>query len=227
MLRKVIAVAMSTALLANASMISSANDSYAENSATTETEVALMSAAAETEGNSTSVETTVTTTDSSVEVTTTTAETMSPEEVGAAIRERLGIKVLDIVDFAGGVEVYDVKGNPHYSDAGGYLWITDIDDAKQRFRVFVPNIEDANVNTLFLNYENASNAKIVSHKGMVIGDVDFNGTINAKDMTWMKRGLIYGWENNKKACYMSDMNADGEVTIKDLELMRNWLICKR
>ena len=58
---------------------------------------------------------------------------------------------------------------------------------------------------------------------MVIGDIDFNGRINAKDFTLMKRGMIFGW-NDSMSYLMSDMNADGFVSTADLVSIQKWLL---
>ena len=223
MLRKVIAAAMSAALLANAGMILSANDSYAENSATTETEVASTSAAAETEVASTSVETTVVSEVSTDETTTNMTDTTSLEDVGAAIRETLDIKVRDIVIFDDVAQLYDAEGNTLYIDCGWSVWIIGVDDANQRFRVQSPELTPNGEQATYLLYSDAPKAVIVSHEGHVVGDIDYSGSVNAIDFTLMKRYMIKGWKNDTKRI-LADWNADAKVDMKDLVMMQHWLL---
>ena len=90
MLKKIIlASAVGVALLANASVIASADESYAETSVITETDLASVSEKAA-----------IASKESSSEETTTT-ETSSPAEVGKNMRKNLEVKVMDIVTFHG------------------------------------------------------------------------------------------------------------------------------
>ena len=224
MRRKFMAVVMCVIMVvASTCMITSATVFSAEEKTVTVTDE-ISESKVETEESSTTVETTVVTLVTTEKATTTDAETTNFEDVGAAIRAGLGIKVRDIVVPASYTMLYDAKGNQYQPTPGSLIWITAIDDVNQRYRVFAPDNKETDFNALYLKYEDASNAMLISHKGMLIGDIDFDGTINAKDMTLMKRGLIYGWESDEKAFYMSDWNADGEVTIKDLKMMQNWLL---
>ena len=84
MLRKIIAIAMGFVLLANPSMIVSAGTESKEPTVAATTVV--------TQEYPESVETTVVSSEALDETTTNTAETMSPEDVGSAIREGLDVQ---------------------------------------------------------------------------------------------------------------------------------------
>ncbi|MBR2704165.1 MAG: dockerin type I repeat-containing protein [Clostridia bacterium] len=216
LLRKVIATVLGCALLANTGMILSAN---AETETTAETTIIV-----EADETPESAETTVVSTAPAEESTTTTTDTTSLEDVGAAIRESLDIKVRDIVIFDEIVYVYDAKDTPYYVDFRWRIWINGIDDANQRFRVQVPNVTENGDKVTYLKYSDAPRAVVVSHEGRVIGDLNNDGCINAKDFTLLKRYLLYE-EDNHTQKLLSDMNADGEVNMSDLVLMQKWLLC--
>ena len=224
MLRKVIAAAASVALLVNTSMIISAKSTYAEGSASTETEVNFVSAKANAEETEETVETTVVSSTTIDETTTTEAETTSLEDVGAAIREGLEVKIRDVVTFYRMVRLYDSDGNMYYPESGTMVLIVGIDDTNQRFRVQSPNVTPYGEFATYLLYSDATKATLISHDGYIIGDVDCDGCINAKDFTFMKRGLLYGKWEDKMMEFLADWDGDSDVTIKDLILMQRWLL---
>ena len=211
-------------VVASMCMITSATVFSAEEKADTVTDE-ISESKVETEESSTTVETTVATSVTTEEATTTTAETTSLEDVGAAIREELGIKIKDVVYFNEVVELKDSKGKSKETEANELIWLVGIDDLNQCFRVYVPRLNTVlSTKIYYLNYNNCSEAKLkLDEDGMVIGDIDFNGRINAKDLTLMKRGMIFGW-NGSESYLMADMDADGFVSVADLVLIQKWLL---
>ena len=223
MRRKFMAMIMCMIMVvASMCMITSATVFSAEEKADTVTDE-ISESKAETEETSTSVETTVATSVTTEETTTTATETTTLEDVGAAIREDLEAKVRDIVVFDNNAQVYDVEGKSFTIDEGWKVWIIGIDDEKQRFRVQIPKLTPTGDKVMYLMYADAPNAVVISHDGHVVGDLDSNGSINAKDFTLMKRYFLYGWQNSTNKL-LADMSSDGEVTIKDLVLMQRWLL---
>ena len=213
MRKEIIATAVCCALLANTSMIATALDSNAETSVATETELV-----------SESVKTPIVSKDSSEEASTTDTEELSPAELGAEVRKKLAVQVMDIIGFPGSGDLYDTEGNVLYTDPGWYIYIIGIDDVNQMYRVLVPQLDSPTNNCLFVKYADVDAASIVSHNGMVIGDLNVDGSVDVFDLVLMKRGFIYGWENRKKAYILSDMNADGEVSVADLIKLQKWLL---
>ena len=212
MLKKIIlASAVGVALLANASVIASADESYAETSVVTETDLASVSEKAA-----------IASKESSSEETTTT-ETSSPAEVGKNMRKNLEVKVMDIVTFDDVSHLYDKEGNVMDVEAGWRVWIIGIDDENQRFRVQAPKVTPTGEKVTYLTYNDAENAVVISHEGRVMGDLCRDGVVDVFDMCLIRRGYIYGWENSTNKL-LADMNADGEATIADLIWMQKWLL---
>ena len=210
-------------VVASMCMITSATVFSAEEEADTVTDE-ISESKAETEESSTTVETTVVTLETAEETTTTATETTTLEDVGAAIRIGLDVKVRDCVAFYNVTKVYDAEGNVFYVDVGRQISIVGIDDANQRFRVLAPDAIPQSDNVKYLLYaDSGKGLDILSHEGPVVGDLDFDGCINAKDLTWMKRYMLYGWTRDiqKK---LADMNADGEISISDLISLQKWLL---
>ena len=56
------------------------------------------------------------------------------------------------------------------------------------------------------------------------GDLNFDGKINACDLTLMKRGLMIGFE--PLAARIADVNADGTADRNDAEMLRDYLLTK-
>ena len=215
MLKKIIATAMSFALLANAGMIASANESFAETSVVV----------AETEITSESETTTaIATEESTVAEETTITEAESSADVGEALRLSLDVKVRDIVVFYDVQRLYDADGNEYYVNSGWNLWIIGADDENQRFRVQSPKLTPNGEVVTFLTYEDAKNAVCVSHDGCVRGDLTYDGIVNVFDMCLMRRGFIYGWGDDTTSQIIADMNYDGEVTVADLVWLQRWLL---
>ncbi len=206
MLKKIITALLCYAMLANASMIASAEDSYAENTAATETEVTTVSEEA---------------TISDVE--DTTEESSSAEEIGESMRKSLGMTATDIVYFDDMLELYDQDGNVLMANMGSRIYLIGIDDENQRFRVYAPKVNGTNVTWLL--YQDAEDGDIVSNDGMVVGDLDMDQKVNVFDMCLMRRGFIYGWDD-KVETMLADMNNDGETTIADLVWLQSWLLGK-
>ena len=203
MLNRIIAAsAIGVALLANTSMITYADVSDAENSVNVEVE---------TSGEST------------VEVTTET-----DEEVGKAVRQSLEVKVADAVCFDSGTNLYDYDGTPLWSKPGWLLWIIGCDDANQRFRVWAPKVKGATTESrvMYLKYEDAKKGNALEEQeSLVIGDLYRDGRTDVFDLVWMKRGLIYGWDDSDNVTYaLADMNADGTVNIADCIYLQRWLL---
>ena len=203
MLNRIIAAsAIGVALLANTSMITYADVSDAENSVNVEVE---------TSGEST------------VEVTTET-----DEEVGKAVRQSLEVKVADAVCFDSGTNLYDYDGTSLWSKPGWLLWIIGCDDANQRFRVWAPKVKGATTESrvMYLKYEDAKKGNALEEQeSLVIGDLYRDGRTDVFDLVWMKRGLIYGWDDSDNVTYaLADMNADGTVNIADCIYLQRWLL---
>lgn len=220
MLRKIIAAAMSCALLANVGMITPANTESVSFSAS--------ASAAETEDFPVSVETTVVSTTAVEETTTTTTETTSLEDVGAAIRQGLKVKVRDVIYLGDRIDLCGKNKENVRVEAGESIYVVGFNDAKQMFRVIAG--ESDYVGTLCLSYDDVKEAEtytfFVSHDGLVIGDLDLNARVNACDLTRMKRKLLYGWDEDDRLLYtLSDMNDDGEVSIADAIKLQKWLLC--
>jgi hypothetical protein len=209
-------------VVASMCMITSATVFSADDETVTEANESSVSKA-ETEETLTPEETTVATLVTTEETTTAATETTTLEDVGAAIREDLEAKVRDIVVFDNNAQVYDVEGKSFTIDEGWKVWIIGIDDENQRFRVQIPKLTPTGDKVMYLMYADAPNAVVISHDGHVVGDLDSNGSINAKDFTLMKRYFLYGWQNSTNKL-LADMSSDGEVTIKDLVLMQRWLL---
>ena len=213
MLKQIIATAMSFALLANTSMIASADGSSAETSVVVDG----------TERSSETETTAIATEESSAEETTSPTEAESPADVGETIRRSLNAAVMDIVIFDDVQVLYDAEWNEEYADCGWNMWIIGVDDENQRFRVQVPEITPTGEKVLYLTYQDAKNAVVISHDGHVKGDLDFDGVVDVFDMCLMRRGFIYGWDITTRKI-MADMNDDGEVTIADLIWLQKWLL---
>jgi hypothetical protein len=198
-------------------MITSMTAFSAEDSATVEKEL-----------SSISTETTVASSETDEESTTTTAETTSIEDVGAAIRESLDVKVMDAVCFDSGTNLYDYDGTPLWSKPGWLLWIIGCDDANQRFRVWAPKVKGATTESrvMYLKYEDAKKGNALEEQeSLVIGDLYRDGRTDVFDLVWMKRGLIYGWDDSDNVTYaLADMNADGTVNIADCIYLQRWLL---
>ena len=204
MLNRIIAAsAIGVALLANTSMITYADVSDAEENS--------VNVEVETSGEST------------VEVTTET-----DEEVGKAVRQSLEVKVADAVCFDSGTNLYDYDGTPLWSKPGWLLWIIGCDDANQRFRVWAPKVKGATTESrvMYLKYEDAKKGNALEEQeSLVIGDLYRDGRTDVFDLVWMKRGLIYGWDDSDNVTYaLADMNADGTVNIADCIYLQRWLL---
>lgn len=212
-------------VVASMCMITSATVFSAEEKADTVTDE-ISEGKAETEESSTTVETTVVTLETAEETTTTKAETTTLEDVGAAIRKDLKVKVRDVIYFDDGGYLCDVDGNWRRTKSGWNIWIVGIDDKNQRFRVDVPKMRNEENKVFYLLYADTEDAIGVSHQGYVVGDLDYDGKVNAKDFTLLKRILMYG-EDDKILNLMSDWNADQKVDMSDLVLMQRWLLCEK
>ena len=204
MLNRIIAAsAIGVALLANTSMITYADVSDAEENS--------VNVEVETSGEST------------VEVTTET-----DEEVGKAVRQSLEVKVADAVCFDSGTNLYDYDGTSLWSKPGWLLWIIGCDDANQRFRVWAPKVKGATTESrvMYLKYEDAKKGNALEEQeSLVIGDLYRDGRTDVFDLVWMKRGLIYGWDDSDNVTYaLADMNADGTVNIADCIYLQRWLL---
>ena len=217
MLRKIIAIAMGFVLLANPSMIVSAGTESKETTVAATTVV--------TQEYPESVETTVVSSEALDETTTNTAEATSPEDVGAAIREGLDVKVGDIVYFDDMLELKDKDGNVLVANMGSRLYIIGVNDKKQSFRVYASKVTPKSGAVVYLTYEDSKEGEIVSHEGLILGDVDLNGSIDARDFTLLKRWILTDWEDEGKFDrLLSDMNSDEKVDVKDVEIMQQWLL---
>lgn len=203
MLKKIIAVAVGcTAVLANASMITSAEESNAENS--------VVTTIADVEESATANSTT---------------EAEDPAEVGRIIRNETGVKVTDVISFDEGVIVEDIKNRSKMADYWEKIWVIGVDDERQAFRVYIPRLhkyEDDIV--LYLKYEDVVNVKHEDEEdGISIGDLQSDGNLDVFDMIRMRRGIINGW-NDEINEVLADVNADGMVTIGDLVKLQRWLL---
>jgi hypothetical protein len=180
----------------------------------------------ETEESSTTVETTVVTLETAEETTTTKAETTTLEDVGAAIRKDLKVKVRDIVYFGDTIYLYDLDENIVQANPGVHIYIVGVDDKNQRFRALAS--EGNYVGTLHLKYEDVKNAELwtffLSHDGFVVGDINYDGRVNACDLTLMKRYLIYNLEKDALLYVLSDFNDDGCLTLADAVKLQKWLL---
>lgn len=213
MLKKIIAAAISCAMLANPSMIVSAEDSNVDNSFV-----------AETETTSVSMETTAVSTDMSVETTTSIVEEKTLEEIGEDVRRNLNVNVRDVIYFDGDVYLEDNQGDIPIVGMGQRIWLIAADDENQRFRAYVPKFctKDNGV-VLYLDYSKVEDARIETHEGLVIGDLNYDGKTNVFDMCLMRRGYINGWED-PLTYILADMNSDGSFSIADLVYLQQWLL---
>lgn len=211
MLNKIIATVLGCALLVNTSMIASANESDAENTIPDETALATNTNGVNESGS----------TDEHAEP----MESASQADIGAAVRKNLNVHVMDVIYFQDGVRLTDSKNNWKVAKSGEKIYLVGIDDWNQRFRVFVPRLNDGeNTTVYYLNYADVDDALLDdSHVGIVVGDLDFDGCVDIFDMALMRRGYVYGWDNNL-TYLMADMNADGEVSIVDLIWLQRWLL---
>ena len=64
---------------------------------------------------------------------------------------------------------------------------------------------------------------ILSHDGLVVGDLYYNGVVNVFDLCLMKRGYTDGWDNIVDEA-LADMNDDSQVTVADLVWLQKWLL---
>lgn len=197
MMKKIIAAVIGTVLLANAGMITSAEESNVENSVGTETQATVSEE--------------------------TTTEASSPAEVGAAIRKKLNVKVCDVIYKDDKAYLYDVEGNIRRAGSGWNMWIIGVDDENQRFRVDVPKMREEGNSVFYLLYADAEDAIGVSHKGYVVGDLDYDQRVDVFDLCLMKRYFIYGWDSPLKKV-LADMNDDNQVTVADLVWLQKWLL---
>lgn len=197
MMKKIIAAVIGTALLANAGMVTSAEESNVENSVGTETQATVSEE--------------------------TTTEASSPAEVGAAIRKKLKVKVCDIIYMDDKAYLYDVEGNIRRAGSGWNMRIIGVDDENQRFRVDVPKMREEGNSVFYLLYSDTEDAIVVSHDGFVVGDLDYDKRVDVFDLCLMKRYFIYGWDSPVKKV-LADMNDDNQVTVADLVWLQKWLL---
>ena len=212
-------------VVASMCMITSATVFSAEEKADTVTDE-ISESKAETEESSTTVETTVVTLETAEETTTTKAETTTLEDVGAAIRKGLKVKVRDIVYFGDTIKLYDLDGNTIYVNPGDYMYIVGVDDANQRFRVITSRGKYSG--TPHLKYEDAKEYELmmfcISNEGFVVGDLNLDGHVNACDLTQMKRMLIYSLHDDPLQNDLADFNDDGKVSLADVIKLQKWLL---
>ena len=213
MKKLIIALVGSFALLANTGMIAAAFDSNAETMKVAETEAVPDSA-----------KTTLVSSEKSDETSSSDTEAMTPAEEGAEVRKNLAVKTMDIIMLPSSAVMYDKDGNVQAWNPGSIVWVIGVDDENQQYRLFAPDVGRTDCNCMYVKYSDVSGASIISHKGMVIGDLTFDGRVDVFDLCLMKRGYIYGWEDDKKMYYMSDMNADGDVSIADIVYLQQWLL---
>lgn len=197
MMKKIIAAVINTALLASASMITSAEESNVEKTVGIETQAIVSEE--------------------------TTTEAMSKAEVGAAIRKKLDVKVCDIIYINDNAYLYDSEGNELRAGSGWNMWIIGVDDENQRFRVDVPKMREEGKSVFYLLYADTKDADIVSHDGCVVGDLDFDHRVDVFDLCLMKRYFIYGWINPADKV-LADMNCDNQVTVADMVWLQKWLL---
>ena len=157
-----------------------------------------------------------------VETITNTTEATETAEVETTIQEDFDetvVKVRDVVYFDDGVELTDANGNTLRAGIGEHVYIVKADDDAQMFRAYLPKAN----RVLYVNYADTENANIVYHDGLVIGDLNYDGRVDAFDFVLMKRGVLNGWDDTL-AYYMSDMNGDSKVNMGDLVLMQKFLL---
>ena len=61
----------------------------------------------------------------------------------------------------------------------------------------------------------------ITKSAIALGDINWNGTVDADDLVSLRRGLLATPEIN---CSYADLNGDGVVSIKDLIRFKKMLI---
>ncbi len=79
------------------------------------------------------------------------------------------------------------------------------------------------VNICF-NYQDSIRQWTASAATAILGDINGDGRINAKDMTLYKRALL---NNTELSLDVADLNADGVADIKDVYELQDYLLCKQ
>ncbi len=155
------------------------------------------------------------------EASTTTTEATDAAFVETTDRNlgKSNVSVRDIIYFDDGVVLTTAEGNTMRTGCGEHVYIVNDDSENARFRAYVPKSN----RVLYLSYEDSYNAVVDSYDGFVIGDLDDDGSIDARDLGLMKYGLLYGW-SDAISYYMSDFDGDGMVKMNDLVSMELWLL---
>lgn len=158
--------------------------------------------------------------DVEVEMITDEAE-FSAEASNGTIRSdssKSTVNVRDVIYFDNGIELTDTSGRAVRAGKGEHIYVVDI-EADERYRVYLPKANMA----LYVDIADVQNAEIVSHDGLIIGDLNCDGKVDSYDLVVMKHALIFGW-GDTRAYHMSDMNADGNVSIGDLVFIERRLL---
>ncbi|MBR2705519.1 MAG: hypothetical protein IKE91_08640 [Clostridia bacterium] len=133
-------------------------------------------------------------------------------------RENIGIG--DIISFEEGCTITGADGTQTQTSPGEKIWLIDVDDKFEHFRVYVPKMP---LSAYYIDSQVLAGAELISHDGMIIGDINSDRKVNAIDLTLLKRALMYGW-SDIVAIHLSDMNADGKSNIADAVSLTRWLM---
>lgn len=163
----------------------------------------------------------------SAEATIMPAAGATAAEEGAEIRKNLNLTTGTVISYNEGVELFYANGNRIFSGRGERIWIIGVDDANQRFRVYIPLYCSEKMGTvLFMAYSSCTDeAKNV--EGMpcfVMGDLYRDEQVDIYDLAMMKRGLLNGGFRREMDNLLADVNNDGKFTVLDIVCMQKWLL---